>query len=125
MSARACGDRGAATVAVVALAAVLLATLAFGAGLADLLAARQRAAGAADLAALAGVPAAVHGDDNACRVAVRVAVANGAIVRACSVLDGDVWVTAAVRPRSRLARWVADRYLDFSGPAVTAHAGLR
>lgn len=118
-------DRGAATVWVVALSAVLLAVLAFGAGLADLLAARQRAAGAADLAALAGVPAAAYGDDNACRVAYAIAVANGAVVRTCTVRDGEVWVTASVRPRSRVARWAADRLLESIGPAVTAHAGLR
>lgn len=118
-------DRGAATVWVVALSGVLLAVLAFGAGLTDLLAARQRAAGAADLAALAGVSAAAYGDVNACRVANAVAVANGALVRACAVRDGEVWVTASVRPRSRIARWAADGLLGSTGPAATAHAGMR
>lgn len=118
-------DHGAGVIWVLALSSVLMVVAAGGAQIFDLLAARQRAAASADLGALAAAPAAFHGDDNACRVAAWVIAENGATLQTCRVDAGEVWITAASRPRSRLARWVSDRVLGDAGVRAAAHAGVR
>jgi secretion/DNA translocation related TadE-like protein len=117
-------DDGTVVVWVLALGMVLVALLTVGAGVADVLAARQRAAAAADLAALAAAPAAAYGDGEACTAAASVARSNGATLRSCRLADGQVWVSASARPRTALGRWAATRAGLNAGPEVAAHAGL-
>ena len=63
--------------------------------------ARHRAQAAADLAALAAAAELPAGPAVACRRAADVAVATGALVRDCQVLNLDVVVTVAVRVGGR------------------------
>ncbi|SDX70250.1 helicase/secretion neighborhood TadE-like protein [Modestobacter sp. DSM 44400] len=95
------GERGSATVWMVALAGLLAAV-----GMAAVLVGaavigRHRAGTAADLAALAAAGRAVVGDPQACDVAGRVAAANGATVDSCTVAAGAV-VEVRVRVPVRL-----------------------
>src|SRR5687767_2200590 len=94
------GERGSATVWVVALAGVLavvgMAVVLFGAAVV----ARHRAGAAADLAALAAAGRAVVGDPGACAVAADVADANAAELTGCTVGGGavvEVAVSVSVR----------------------------
>ncbi|MCZ2836239.1 Rv3654c family TadE-like protein [Modestobacter sp. VKM Ac-2985] len=84
------GERGSATVWVVALAGLLAllgaATLLVGAAVV----ARHRATSAADLAALAAAGRAVLGDPAACTVAQEIAAANSATLDSCQVDAGAV-----------------------------------
>lgn len=118
-------DDGVVAVVAVGLALVLLAVLGAGTVVADLMAARQRAAGAADLGALAAAPAAAWSERSACAAAQSVVRENGAVLRECRIRAGEVWVTAAARPRSRAGSWITDTVLSGIGPQVSAHAGLR
>ncbi|WP_448614418.1 Rv3654c family TadE-like protein [Modestobacter sp. URMC 112] len=108
----AAGERGSATVWVVALAGLLaavgMATVLVGAAVVG----RHRAGAAADLAALAGAGRAVLGDPAACAVATAVAVANGAAMDSCRV-GADAVVEVHVRVPVRL------------GPLGTVSAGGR
>ncbi|MGY1689223.1 Rv3654c family TadE-like protein [Geodermatophilus sp. SYSU D01105] len=98
---RPAGDRGSATVWVVALSGVLaaigVAVVLVGAAVVG----RHRATGAADLAALAGAESAVRSRPDACAAAEGVARANGARLTACSVDPGAI-VDVAVEVRVRL-----------------------
>ena len=118
-------DDGAAAIAVIALSSVLVVALVVAVLVTDLVAARQRAAAAADLGALAGAPAAQRSESDACLTAAWVVRENGATLRRCSVVDGDVWITASARPRAPWARWLAWLAAGAPEPAVTARAGLR
>ncbi|MCZ2813641.1 hypothetical protein O2W15_19610 [Modestobacter sp. VKM Ac-2979] len=84
------GERGSATVWMVALAGLLalvgVATVLVGAAVV----ARHRATSAADLVALAAAGRAVLGDPAACAVAEEVAAANEAVVDSCAVTSGAV-----------------------------------
>ena len=91
----------------------------------DLLAARQRAAAAADLGALAGAPAAARSASDACRSAAWVVRSNGATLRGCDVLDGDVRITVSVAPRGSFSRWLGSVLGGVPEPTVSAHAGMR
>jgi secretion/DNA translocation related TadE-like protein len=99
MTRRADGDRGSATVWVLALSGVLAAV-----GLAAVLVgtavvARHRATSAADLSALAAAGRGVAGHD-ACRTAAEIADANAAELTSCVVGAGavvDVEVSVTVR----------------------------
>jgi len=82
------GERGSATVWVVALAGLLAALGAAGVLVGAAVAGRHRATSAADLAALAGASRAVLGDPSACAVAARIAAANGALLASCAQLAG-------------------------------------
>ncbi len=91
------GERGSATVWVLALSGVLavvgVAVVLLGAAAV----ARHRATTAADLAALAAAVRAVGGDPAACDAAAQVAAANGAALSGCSVgPDAVVEVTVGV-----------------------------
>ena len=89
------GERGAATVLVLAMAGVLL-VVALAVALAEgLVVGHRRAQAAADLAALAGAGAAARGEDP-CAAAGAVSVANGAALTACSTVGGDVTVEVRV-----------------------------
>lgn len=108
--ARAPVDRGAATVLVLTLVAVVLALSVGGLVIASCLVASQRARVAADLGSLAGASALQDGlpGEQACSVASRVALANGAATQACSVqgetLDLRVRVATALWPQPATAR---------------------
>ncbi len=109
-------DVGFVTVAVLALA---LALLAFGAVLASVGAvavARHRAAAAADLAALAGAVHASHGQAAACSVAARVALAQSAELTKCLLVGRTVEVRATVRPPGPLGTLGAATATAQAGP---------
>jgi secretion/DNA translocation related TadE-like protein len=95
------GERGSASVWVVALAGVL-ALVGLAAALVGVAAvARHRASAAADLAALAAAGSAVEGAADPCAAASTVAGANGAAVRTCTV-DGAAVADVAVGVRVAL-----------------------
>ncbi len=97
MSGRPDAERGAATVWVLALSAVLALVGAAAVVVGAAMVARHRAAGAADLAALAAAGAAVVGDPDPCASAVEVAAANAATVTWCEAgVDAVVDVRVSV-----------------------------
>ena len=118
-------DAGAALVWSLLLTAVLVVVALVGGAVADLVAARQRAAAAADLGALAGAPSAPMSEEHACASAAWVVRENGATLRSCSVVDGDVRLTASARPRAPWSRWLSRLLAGAVEPTVEAHAGLR
>ncbi|RBY74656.1 hypothetical protein DQ238_21470 [Geodermatophilus sp. TF02-6] len=111
-SSRSAGERGSATVWVVALSGVLAAIGVAAVLVGAAVVGRHRATGAADLAALAAAERAVRGDSRACAVAAEVARANGAHLTACTV-DGASVVEVAVEVPVRL------------GPVGAHRAGAR
>jgi len=98
---RPAGERGSATVWVVALAGVLAAIGVAAVLVGAAVVGRHRATAAADLAALAAAEHAVRGDPGACAAAGEVAGANGAWLTACTVGGGAV-VEVAVEVPVRL-----------------------
>jgi secretion/DNA translocation related TadE-like protein len=84
------GDRGSATVWVLALSGVLVALAAAALLVGSAVVTRHRAEAAADLAALAAAGDAASGSAAPCAAASSVAVANGAVLEACTVLPGAV-----------------------------------
>ncbi|MGY1759966.1 Rv3654c family TadE-like protein [Geodermatophilus sp. SYSU D00805] len=92
------GERGSATVWVIALAGVLAAIGVAAVLVGAAVVGRHRATTAADLAALAGAERAVRGDPGACAVVGEVAGANGARLTACTVGDGAVVEVAVAVP---------------------------
>ena len=110
------GERGAATVLVLALAGVLALVAALSATVGAVAVARHRAASAADLAALAAADRALTGAAPACAAARRAAAAAHAVLETCSI-DGDVAdVVAAVRPAGALGSWGVARSHSRAGP---------
>ena len=109
---RVSGERGSATVWVVALAGVLAAIGVAAVLVGAAVVGRHRATTAADLAALAAAEHAVRGAPGACAAAGEVAGANGARLTACTVGDGAV-VEVAVAVPVRL------------GPLGVSRAGAR
>ncbi|MBB3083445.1 Rv3654c family TadE-like protein [Geodermatophilus sabuli] len=89
------GERGSATVWVVALAGALAAIGVAAVLVGSAVVGRHRATGAADLAALAAAEHAVRGRADPCAAAARVADANGARLTGCGV-DGAAVVEVAV-----------------------------
>ncbi|MFI6821473.1 Rv3654c family TadE-like protein [Micromonospora sp. NPDC050187] len=90
------GDRGGASILLLAVGLVLLLVGLFGAAVGAARTARQQARVAADFAALAGAGISFRGAETACRRAAELAAANGARLAKCH-LDGlDVQVTAEV-----------------------------
>lgn len=92
------GERGGATVLVVAMAGVLMFVMVGLAAAGGLVTAQRRAQAAADLAALAGASAlaAVSGPTDACAAADRAAGANAAVLDACTPDGRAVRVTVSV-----------------------------
>lgn len=109
---RVAGERGSATVWVVALAGVLAAIGVAAVLVGAAVVGRHRATTAADLAALAAAEHAVRGDPGACAAAGEVAGANGARLTTCTVASGAV-VDVAVEVPVRL------------GPLGVSRAGAR
>jgi secretion/DNA translocation related TadE-like protein len=104
------GDRGAATVLLVAMLGVVLVVASAGAAIARVAAARVRVSTAADLAALAAARA---GD---CKVAAAVAIVNGATGAQCR-LDGlDAQVRAVVTVQLLPGKQVQLTALARAGP---------
>lgn len=90
------GERGGATVCLLAVGLVFVVVGLFGAAVGGARTARQQARVAADLGALAGAGQALQGEPAACGRAAEIAAANGGSLLACR-LDGlDVLVTAEV-----------------------------
>ncbi|WP_370289042.1 Rv3654c family TadE-like protein [Nocardioides sp.] len=121
-SARPAGQRGAATLLVVALCGVLMAVGAATAAVGALVVDHRRTQAAADLAALAAAGAltgvsAVGATGEPCAVAGRIATANGAEVIACD-LQGD---TATITVARDGPRWLGQaprlRATARAGPA--------
>lgn len=92
------GERGGATVLVVAMAGVLLFVMVGLGAAGGLVTAQRRAQAAADLAALAGASAlaAASGPTDACAAADRVAGANAAVLDACTPDGPAVRVAVSV-----------------------------
>ncbi|WP_433389296.1 Rv3654c family TadE-like protein [Micromonospora sp. KLBMP9576] len=100
------GERGGATVCLLAVGLVFVVVGSFGAAVGAARVARQQARVAADLGALAGAGRGLWGEAAACGRAADIAAANGGRLLACR-LDGlDVLVTVevAVNPLPRVAR---------------------
>jgi secretion/DNA translocation related TadE-like protein len=94
------GDRGAASILVLALGLLMVAAGIAGAAIGNARVARHRAQNAADLGALAGAMRAVHGKADACARAGWFVAANGARMTECTVggLEIVVRVRVEVRP---------------------------
>jgi secretion/DNA translocation related TadE-like protein len=119
MTGRPSGDRGSATIWVIALSAVLAVVGAAVVLVGVAAAARHRAATAADLAALAGAGRAARGEPDACGLAAEVATANAAALVSCAVEEGaivEVRVSIPVR-LGRLGVWAASARAR-AGPAT-------
>jgi secretion/DNA translocation related TadE-like protein len=98
------GERGAASVLVLAVAGVLVLIGAALGTVAAMVVDHRSAQAAADLAALAGARSQQLGGD-ACAAAGDIARRNGADLTRCRVVGEDVWVTAAVAG----PRWLGQR----------------
>ena len=92
------GDKGGATVLVVAMAGVLMFVMVGLAAAGGLVTAQRRAQAAADLAALAAASALaeVSGPTDACAAADRVAGRNAAVLDACAPVGRAIRVTVSV-----------------------------
>src|SRR4051812_11857974 len=99
----AAGERGSATVWVLALSGVLAAVSMAGVLIGAAVVARHRATSAADLSALAGAGRAATGHADACATAADVARANAAALTTCS-LGADAVVEVQVSVAVRLGR---------------------
>lgn len=114
------GDRGSATVLVLALCAVLLCAAGAAIAVAQLAIVRQRAATAADLAVLAGAREALWGAEGACARAADVADAGRARMDDCR-LDGlDLLVEVSLPAPPLVAQ--AARLAGQRAPRVSAAA---
>ena len=91
------GDRGAASLFVLAVGLVLVAAGLAGAAVGSARVARHTARNAADLGALAGAVHAVEGTPVACAVADRFVSANGARMTGCTVSGLEILIRAEVR----------------------------
>ncbi|CAB4850132.1 unannotated protein [freshwater metagenome] len=119
-------DDGAGAIVVIAMSGIVVVAFVIALLVTDLLSARARAAAAADLGALAGAPAAAsRADDEACATAAWVVHQNDATLRACTVIDLDISVTASARPKALWSRWLSALAAGSPEPQVTARAGLR
>jgi secretion/DNA translocation related TadE-like protein len=108
-AARPDGERGSATVWVIALSAVLAVVGAAVVLVGAATVARHRAGTAADLAALAGAGRAAWGEPGGCELAAQVATANSATLVSCSVDAGAVVEVRVIVPvrLGRLGVWSA------------------
>lgn len=105
------GERGAATLVVLALSGLLMFVGLALAGVAAIVLTQRSAQAAADLAALAGATAAVSGAD-ACAAAAEIASANGAVLARCELVGLAVTVGVSVQgPR------LVDRRYDVTAEA--------
>ena len=110
------GDRGGATVLVLAIGLVTVLVAIASAAVGSAIVARHRAQTAADLAALAGALDSLDGVEVACARAREIAARNGGHLIACD-LDGlDVVVTVEARPTGLAAMGGAARASARAGP---------
>jgi secretion/DNA translocation related TadE-like protein len=110
------GERGSATVLVVALAAVLLVVAAGIALVGAATVARHRAESAADLAALSAAAHALEGDVAACRWAATAARRSGGELVACRLDDAVADVVVRARLATPAARFGAATSRARAGP---------
>ncbi|MEV6631395.1 Rv3654c family TadE-like protein [Actinoplanes sp. NPDC051470] len=103
------GERGAASILVLAIGLVLVAAGLAGAAIANARVARHQARTAADFGALAGAARVVEGQEPACAAAARLVEANGAVQQSCQVegLEIVVHVTVTTGHLPRPARAAA------------------
>lgn len=113
------GDRGSATVLVLAMAGLVVLVGLLLAGLGAVAVTRHRAASAADLAALAAADVALQGPDAACAAAARVAERGATVLTACRLGDDVVEVVVVLRPGGVLGRLGEARAVARAGPTVT------
>lgn len=114
------GERGSATVLVLALSTALALVGIVLAALGGVAVARHRAASAADLAALAAADRALLGRTAACTAAERAAVAVEARLDLCHFIEADVAeVVVSVRPPGRLGSLGQARSIARAGPRRT------
>jgi secretion/DNA translocation related TadE-like protein len=101
------GDRGAASIFVLAIGLVLVAAGLAGAAIGTARVGRSEARNAADLGALAGATEAIYGGPVACARAARFIVANRGRMTSCTVsgLEIVVGVEVEVRPLTGLTRY--------------------
>lgn len=111
------GERGAAAVLVLSLAAVLALLGAVAAALGAVAVARHRAASAADLAALAAADRALDGVGPACAAAARASRAVSATLDSCRIVGDVAEVVVSVRPPGRLGDLGVARARARAGPA--------
>jgi secretion/DNA translocation related TadE-like protein len=90
------GDRGAASILLLAVGLLMVAAGVAGAAIGNTRVARHRAHNAADLGALAGAMRAVLGEADACARAGRLVTANGGRMTDCTVTGLEVVVRAEV-----------------------------
>lgn len=93
------GDRGAASILLLAIGLLMVAAGVAGAAIGDTRVARHRAHNAADLGALAGAMRAAFGEADACAQAGRLVTANGGRMTDCTVTGLEVVVRAEVEVR--------------------------
>jgi secretion/DNA translocation related TadE-like protein len=100
------GDRGAATIFVLAIGLVLVSAGVAGAAVGSARIGRHRAQAAADLGALAGAARAVEGTEAACRQAARFVNANSVQMTSCEVrgLEIVVRTNVTIAPMPGLSR---------------------
>ena len=91
-------ERGAATVMVAGMAAVLMLLVVLGLQLGGAVLTRHRVAAAADLAALAAAGQLAAGADRACERARWVVERMSATTTACRVVEWEVYVSVTARP---------------------------
>jgi secretion/DNA translocation related TadE-like protein len=93
------GDRGAASILILALGLLMVAAGVAGSAIGNTRVARHRAHNAADLGALAGAMQAVYGEADACARAARFVTANGGRMTGCTVTGLEIVVRAQVEVR--------------------------
>jgi secretion/DNA translocation related TadE-like protein len=100
------GDRGAASILLLAVGLLMVAAGVAGAAVGNTRVARHRAHNAADLGALAGAMRAAYGEVDACSRAARFVALNGGRMTSCTVtgLEIVVRVQVEVRPLPGLDR---------------------
>ncbi|WP_239676441.1 Rv3654c family TadE-like protein [Natronosporangium hydrolyticum] len=104
------GDRGSASLWLLAVGLMLLAAGLAGAAIGDAQLARHRAQSAADLGVLAGAARAHYGAELACARAEELIFANGGVLRECRLVGLELTVTVEVvatvagRPATAVAR---------------------
>lgn len=115
------GERGSGSLLAVIWIAVLLAVAGVAMAVGGSLILRARAAAAADLAALAGAGAALDGEAASCRLAGKIAAANGAALASCRLDATQAWVEVRLPVPAPVAA-----LLPGSPPSVgaRAHAAL-
>jgi secretion/DNA translocation related TadE-like protein len=100
------GDRGAASILLLAVGLLLVAAGVCGAAIGTARVGRHEAQAAADLGALAGAMRAVYGEGVACERAGAIVAANGGRMTSCTVTGLEIVVRAEVEvhPLPRLVR---------------------